>query len=344
MGLFSVKKSSNNKMRLTFLFLFVVQMLFAQYAPPVGQPGTTAMYKDSTAFIDWANFCVVQRGFQDISNTSGPKATVGDSSKAIGIADNSIVSLGDAGIAICTFAQAITNAAGYDFAVFENSFSDDYLEFAFVEVSSDGINFFRFPATCNIQDTLQTGAFGLSDASLVNNLAGKYRGSYGTPFDLAELQGTSGLDIANITHVKIVDVVGSISPLYATYDKNNKKINDPWITAFASSGFDLDAVGVIHNVTISVEENDFENNFTVYPNPSNGREKIKVLGINGTQIFDCDLRIVTILGQAISPSAFGISPTGENISFEENNLQPGIYFLQIKTKNKSFTKKIIISQ
>src|ERR1035437_1398731 len=122
-------------MRLLFLVLFFTQFVFAQFAPPVGQIGTTAMYKDSSAFIAWTDFCMVQRGLQDISNSAGPKATVGDSSKAIGIADNGVVSLGDAGIAICTFSQPITDAPGYDFAVFENSFSDDYLEFAFVEVS-----------------------------------------------------------------------------------------------------------------------------------------------------------------------------------------------------------------
>src|ERR1700739_3119800 len=146
-------------MRLLFLFLFLSQIIFEQFAPPAGQAGTTAMYKDSTAFIAWANFCVVQRGLQDISNPSGPKATVGDSSSAIGIADNSVVSLGDGGIAICIFQQPIVNAPGFDFAIFENSFDGNYLELAFVEVSSDGINFFRFPATSNTQDTLQTGSF-----------------------------------------------------------------------------------------------------------------------------------------------------------------------------------------
>ncbi len=331
-------------MKLSFLFLFLAQFVFSQFAPAVGQAGTTAMYKDSTAFIEWANFCVLQRGLQDISNLSGPKATVGDSSKAIGIADNGIVSLGDAGTAICTFLQPITDGPGNDFAVFENSFSDDYLEFAFVEVSSDGVNFFCFPTTCNIQDTLQTGAFGLSDAKLVNNLAGKYRAQYGTPFDLAELQGITGLNINSITHVKIIDVVGSINSLYATYDKNNNKVNDPWPTAFASSGFDLDAVGVIHTVTNSIAENNLEENISVYPNPTKGIMNLEFRIQNEIKVSDCELRITNVLGAETAPSAFGISQTGENISFDISNLQSGIYFLQIKTKDKSFTKKIIISQ
>lgn len=323
-------------MRLSFLFLILAQFVFAQFAPPVGQAGTTAIYKDSSAFIAWANFCVLQRGLQDISNSAGPKATVGDSSKATGIADNGIVSLGDAGIAICTFSQPIADGSGNDFAVFENSFSDDYLEFGFVEVSSDGINFFRFPATCNIQDTLQTGSFGTSNATLVNNLAGKYRAQYGTPFDLSELQGTSGLNINNITHVKIIDVVGSINSLYATYDKNNHKINDPWPTAFASSGFDLDAVGVIHNVTNSISENISEENISVYPNPGKGIVNLECRIQNENTTF----QILDISGNAVKTGI--LKSKKERIDIMD--LSKGVYFIMVKTKDKSFTKKIIISE
>jgi len=323
-------------MRLSFLFLFLSHFAFAQFAPPVGQAGTTALYKDSSAFITWANFCVLQRGLQDISNSAGPRATVGDSSKAIGIADNGIVSLGDGGIAICTFAQPIADGPGNDFAVFENSFSDDYLEFAFVEVSSDGINFFRFPPTCNIQDTVQTDSFGTSDATLVNNLAGKYRGSYGTPFDLAELQGTSGLNANNITHVKIIDVVGSVNPLYTTYDKNNHKINDPWPTAFGSGGFDLDAVGVIHTITNSIAENILEENILVYPNPGKGIVNLECRIQNENTSF----QILDIFGNAVKT---GILKSKKE-RMDLMDLSKGIYFIMVKTKDQSFIKKIIITE
>ena len=40
--------------------------------------------------------------------------------------------------------------------------------------------------------------------------------------------------------------VGSINPLYATYDSLGNMVNDPWPTNGASSGCDLDAVGVIN--------------------------------------------------------------------------------------------------
>lgn len=118
----------------------------AQYAPPVGQLGSTAIHKDSITIIAWATQCTAVLGWQNIADHSLGKTTTGTSSSAIGIADNDVISLGDGGTAILQFAQAITNGPGPDFAIFENSFDNFFLELAFVEVSSDGQNYFRFPA------------------------------------------------------------------------------------------------------------------------------------------------------------------------------------------------------
>ncbi|HXB41091.1 MAG TPA: T9SS type A sorting domain-containing protein [Bacteroidia bacterium] len=320
-----------------FIFCFCLLPLLsdAQFAPPVGQAGTTAMYKDSSAFINWASFCNVIRGLKDISNSAGGNASVGDSSKAIGIADNSVVSLGDGGIAVCTFQYAITDGPGPDFAVFENAFNDDYLELGFVEVSSDGINFFRFPATSNTQDTMQTGSFGSTDAKLINNLGGKYRVLYGTPFDLQELQGISGLNINHVTHVKIIDVVGDINPSYATYDKNNHKVNDPWPTAFASGGFDLDAVGVIHDITNSIKENE-EEFFVIYPNPAKGIVNI------GFRIQNSMFELNDFTGRKIELREQGRKDNC--VQFDISGLTPGIYFIKLSSGEKCFSKKIIIAE
>lgn len=70
---------------------------------------------------------------------------------------------------------------------------------------------------------------------------------------MQELTGIPQLNINSITHVKIIDVVGSINPTYGTHDKNNNIINDPWPTPFNSSGFDLDAIGVINQSAVGVE-------------------------------------------------------------------------------------------
>jgi hypothetical protein len=194
---------AENKLRNLLPLLFFLCTVFGSsqtYHPPAGQAGTNAIYMDSSVFVNWATGCQVTRGYQDISDPSLGLASVGDPSMATGKAQsNGVISLGDGGWAVCTFEYEIRNGAGYDFAVFENGFDDTFLELAFVEVSSDGQHFFRFPAHSETDTSTQTGSFGATDARKINNLAGKYRGGYGTPFDLQELAGTEGLDIDRIT-------------------------------------------------------------------------------------------------------------------------------------------------
>jgi hypothetical protein len=334
-------KTNMKKNSVFLLFLLTMHVAVAQFAPPAGQPGTTAMHKDSTAFIAWATGSKIVRGYQDVSDPSLGYPTVGDSTSVIGKANkNSVVSLGDGGSAVVTFKLPIKNEAGYDFAVFENSFNDTFLELAFVEVSSDGITYFRFPATSNTQDTLQLDNAAIMDARKINNLAGKYCALYGTPFDLQELAGISGLDINRITHVKIIDVVGSILPAYATRDKNGKKINDPWSTPFPNSGFDLDAVGVIHQAPPnSIEEPASVIAFSVFPNPVSNTSKIRLM-LKAPQILTID--VLDVMGRQVAVVADHL-PAQQTalISLEQLNLQNGIYFLRIKGEYAVTTEKIM---
>ena len=70
----------------------------------------------------------------------------GEPEDATGMAgDGRVVSLGDGGVAILTFDTPLSDGPGPDFAVFENAFLETFLELAFVEVSSDDVNYFRFP-------------------------------------------------------------------------------------------------------------------------------------------------------------------------------------------------------
>jgi hypothetical protein len=282
--------SKHLKVFISFVFLFQTFFAFSQFAGPVGHITSNAIHKDSTVFKSWANSCSVIRGYQDVANTSLGYVSVGVDTNGIGKAgDNPIVTLGDGGSAILTFPVPISDGLGPDFAVFENAFDDSFLELAFVEVSSDGINYFRFPAISNTQTQTQIGPFDfVGDATMINNLAGKYRALYGTPFDLNELQGISELDIQNITHVKIIDVVGSIDPLYASYDVNGNAINDPYPTDFPNGGFDLDAVGVINASTVGLKQSDLKSNFNVFPNPVIDRVYVQLqnVKIQSVNLFD----------------------------------------------------------
>ena len=231
--------------------------LWAQFAPAQDQPGTTAMHADSSAFVAWATGCVAEPGPMNITNPDAGMAGSGwPASNVIGYPEGTmgVTCLGDGGMATVTFRSPICNREGPDFAVFENGFENAqapgywFLELGFVEVSSDGENFFRFPAYSNTQALTQLGGMGCIDPSQIHNLASKYGAMYGTPFELDEVPDDPLLDKEHITHVRIVDVVGCIDPEYATYDCQGNPVNDPWPTPFASGGMDLDAVGVIHDI------------------------------------------------------------------------------------------------
>jgi hypothetical protein len=332
---FTMKKSFFTTLVLCLLLLKTQ----AQFAPQVGVIGTTAMHKDSSAFITWAKSGIISRGWQDISDTTLGKAQVGDETYIPGPPGNGIVSLGDGGAAIITFEKPIKNGAGFDFAVFENGFIDQtlkpgtaFLELAFIEVSSDGIKYFRFPATSLNDTTTQLDSYEGIDATKINNFAGKYIANYGTPFDLDELKNTQGLDVMNITHVKIIDVVGSVSNKYATRDSYGNKVNDPWPTPFSQSGFDLDAVGVIHqnnNVGLTdVTAN--QPQLKVYPNPASTQTNIN---INVDGVNDATIDVYTQLGKLVKTS---------NINTVLHIDEPGIYYLQVKHNYGIYTKKITV--
>jgi len=301
-----------------------------------------SVYKDSPIICGWASGCQVVRGLINISDPSITDAgtnlaSSGVETNGVGQADNQTVSLGDGGTATLTFDTPISNKPGYDFAVFENSFSDPalgppyFLELAFVEVSSDGIHFYRFDATSYTQTTTQIGPFETMDNLNINNLAGKYTLYYGTPFDLEELEGKPYLDINNVTHVRIVDVVGCVQNNYATYDASGNKVNDPWPTDFASSGFDLDAVAVLTGTEGGINDvNNTKKNIRIYPNPTkdqlnvdvknNKISKITILNTLGAQVHSCR------------------NINSNSASVDISNISPGFYIINITTTDGSIAR------
>lgn len=292
----------------SLIICFVQSFSQGSFHPAAGKSGSSAMFKDSTAFHDWATMAVVERGYQNIADTSLSKADLGTELNATGKPDGTIISLGDGGTCVLTFKNPVTNGFGYDFAVFENSFSDDFLELAFVEVSSDGVNFYRFEAVSQTQNSQQTGSFGFTDPTDLNNLAGKYRGQYGTPFDLDELKGINGLDINQITHIKLIDVIGSVDSLYATYDSKGNSVNDPWPTPFNSSGFDLDAVGVINSTNKTSVINETNNHIiTVFPNPFSNKLHILLKDNNLNLVFIYDINGKLVFKNIISVGTLEIN-------------------------------------
>ncbi|WP_020475027.1 DUF4465 domain-containing protein [Zavarzinella formosa] len=212
-------------------------VLTGPYAPAAGLPGSTALSKDDTAFVGWAT------GYQNYVVGPNVSASFQTPLKALGKATGSttdIVSLGDGGTITLTFDRPIANGPGADFATFENSFNDTFLELGFVEVSSDGSHFVRFPNHSLTPNPV--GGFGAVDPTNIDGYIGKYRVGYGTPFDLEELDGVDPLlDVNSVKYVRIVDITGNGSVL----DTSGHPIYDPYPTS-GSGGIDLEAIGVLN--------------------------------------------------------------------------------------------------
>lgn len=234
---------------LLFFFFIAAGKPFAQsFDPPAGMPGSLAIPADSPEIKCWASLVVEeQRGLRNLADPAAGFATSGIAESSLGPAlKNGVVSLGDGGYLTAGFPANISDKEGPDLAVFENGFSDSFLELASVEVSSNGVDFFAFPAVSETPYAFQKGPFDTLHAQNLYNLAGKYRAGFGTGFDLAELAGKPGLDISSIRFVRVRDVVGSVLPEFARRDSRGKIINDPWPTPFESGGFDLDAIAALN--------------------------------------------------------------------------------------------------
>jgi len=243
---FSLSSSDTGSWGMNTPACFVIDtIVLGGYAPAAGEEGSTAFHMDDANIIGWAS------GWENY--VVGPNCTSEwqTPEKALGKAEGTsydIVCLGRAGEITLTFNCGIGDGPGYDFVVFENGIADTFLELAYVEVSSDGENFFRF-----INDSLTegpVGSYGAVEPTDIGGFASKYRQGFGTPFDLAQLKNASKpLDTDDVRWVRIVDIVGDGS--YC--DTSGDVIYDPYPTT-GSAGFDLDAIGVLNMRTADFDE------------------------------------------------------------------------------------------
>lgn len=198
----------------------------------------------------------------------------GSAASALGAANGALVSLGDLtaaeiaggaapGSITLSFSQPIYDGTGPDLAVFENAgafFPAPFVfgELAYVEVSSNGVDFARFPsislntlasgnADTDLITTFGRGFAGINTTN-VHNLAGIHPTGFGTLFDLSDLLAdplvtSLVVDLSAIAFVRLVDVPGDGS----FFDSLGNPILDAWVTA-GTGGLDLDAIAALHVV------------------------------------------------------------------------------------------------
>ena len=218
-----------------------VYEVVAEYSAHAEAPDSEAISMSDPRLIAWA---------QAISSVEyGPhvSAQFQVEDHALGAAGDEsfdVLSLGRGGQVTFYFEEGIANGPGPDFAVFENSFNDRFLELARVDVSTDGVHFVSIPHSYLGEEPL--GAFGEHDPTLIHGLAGKYKAGYGTPFDLSTLAWSreaqvGSLDLHAVHYVRVVDIVGD--GLFT--DSFLHPVYDPYPTQ-GSAGIDIDAIGIMY--------------------------------------------------------------------------------------------------
>ena len=243
-------------MRVSILLfsLSVLASANAQFSPDGGQPGSIAIHKDSVEWLGFATELELELGWLDVADTTLGIIDFFVRDGGIGAPDLNVQPLGDGGTATATFSIPISDGPGFDFVVFENGFATSdttgFFELAFVEASSNGIDFFRFPSTSLSLPENFSGSFLELDSRLLDGLAGRFSYPFGAPYDLMDLPESQLLDKSAITHVRVVDVIGTSDLAFAKTDSDGMAVIDPYPTAFNSGGFDLDAIGIIHSETI----------------------------------------------------------------------------------------------
>jgi len=183
---------------------------------------------------------------------------------ALGAPDggSNVHSLGIQGSLTLGFSTAITNGPGADLIISENPFRStsniglSFAEVCYVEVSTDGVHFARFPSRY-YGPMVSPGPFGFVPIGLYSGLAGMTPtlatdpsvdardvvDAGGDAFDLQDLANhplvTSGLVVLNlINQVRLIDVENGVD-----VDSTGTPIYDP-----GSGSADIDAVTAIHQI------------------------------------------------------------------------------------------------
>ncbi|MEM6396071.1 MAG: T9SS C-terminal target domain-containing protein [Bacteroidota bacterium] len=309
-------------------YLWII-LLLLKYSSTFAQfPTDEGISPIDPTIIGWGQTPTIERGPQQTDSLQLGLADVGTPEDAAGPADLVVVSLGEEGTATYAFDPALENGPGWDVAVFENGFASGngfFLELAFLEISSDGENFFRFPNASLTDTTTQLGTFGLIQQDNLDGLAGKYEGQSGTPFDFSILESEPDLDVSAITHVRIIDIIGRVNQ--PTFDSENRPINDPWPTPFPSSGFDLDAIAIRYQGPSSTHVvEDLSKEIAIYPNPLRPLQNFSILGLEELDLNNYTYRWLTPDGRTTVQHSSNDRTAPQNA---------GLYILEVRENSHS---------
>ncbi|WP_055443940.1 T9SS type A sorting domain-containing protein [Lacinutrix himadriensis] len=137
---------------------------------------------------------------------------------------------------------------------------------------------------------------------------------------------------------------GTYQPVGNLADFNGEDPNGTWTLTFVdNAGGDSGALAswsleVCSESTLSVAEQVEVEDFVIYPNPNRGTFNIKM---NTVLEEDINLSVYDVRGRLVYDNRF-VNSSNFNETVTLNNVQSGLYLVEIKTGNKAIIKKIII--
>jgi hypothetical protein len=158
------------------------------------------------------------------------------------------------------------------------------------------------------------------DTLLVNSPAVSLTG--GTPAG-----GTySGTGVSSGSFDPAVAGVGKFTITY-TYTDNNGCSNSSTQDVYVSSS------------TLGISSNDMKSGMALYPNPTNGNFTLEINFLNDEE---ASVELVNIIGQTIFTENHNFNSGNNKLSLNLNDAAKGIYFVQVKTRSRVLTQRIIM--
>lgn len=123
---------------------------------------------------------------------------------------------------------------------------------------------------------------------------------------------------------------------------------------FVTKSFDIAVAKLFEDSLISsIEEPKIESEINylyltdVYPNPSSNTSKIKVYTTSSSELNESSIKIFDIYGRAIKVSEITLNPINlgsTEVQWTLNNIQTGIYFIQVSLNGKIMAKPFVVSR
>ncbi|MDF1838081.1 MAG: hypothetical protein P1V35_09450 [Planctomycetota bacterium] len=180
-----------------------------------------------------------------------------------GGAGTHVLTLGSGGDVTLGFDRTITNGPGADFVVFENTFewmSNTFPEVAMVEVSTNGVDFARFPMRYDGPHDFFAGSFDMTPWGSYSGVTGhvpplaNVDTNVLSPFNPME-GGGEGFDLADLSdHVLVLGGMVDLNAIHyiRLVDlEAGAEVDSRLVTVFDSGGAlgnaDIDSVAVVHD-------------------------------------------------------------------------------------------------